>query len=443
MLSMNIPIIPGAAPSKDRGNVAARMVQSGRVLSQVRTEVRAPKRSRLALLASVALTAAAALPGASRANEDAVRIGVLMGFTGAIESLTPDMAASAELAFAEVSASGLFLGGRTIEPVRGDSTCTDSAAARVAAERLVAAEQVAAILGADCSGVTAAVVANVAVPNGVVSLSPSATSPALSELEDEGLFFRVAPSDARQGEVLAELVLNRGILAIAVTYSNTDYGKGLSEAFSKAYVKGGGTVLANVAHEDGKADYSADVATLAASGAEHLVVIGYVDQGGSQIIRAALDTGAFNRFVLSDGMIGDSLMAAFGDEIAGSFGTTPGAEGPNTSRFEEMSRAAGIAGNGPYRAESYDSAAILSLAIQAAGSADRSAIAGKILEVANAPGVPIGPGEIAEGLRILAEGGDVDYVGASNVEMTEIGDSNGTYREVEVQSSAFQTIAIW
>jgi branched-chain amino acid transport system substrate-binding protein len=233
--------------------------------------VRVSGRSKPALLVSAAL---AASPGAASANDDAVRIGVLMGFTGAIESLTPDLAASAELAFAEASASGLFLGGRSIEPVRADSTCTDAAAAMAAAERLVAAERVAAILGADCSGATAAVVASVAAPNGVVSLSPSATSPALSELDDGGLFFRMAPSDARQGEILAELVLNRGLHAIAVTYSNTDYGKGLADSFSKAYVKNGGTVLANVAHEDGKADYSADVATLAATGADRLMVIG-------------------------------------------------------------------------------------------------------------------------------------------------------------------------
>ena len=62
-----------------------------------------------------------------------------------------------------------------------------------------------ALMGADCSGVTGAVATNVAVPNGVVMISPSATSPGLTDLEDKGLFFRTAPSDARGGQVLADI----------------------------------------------------------------------------------------------------------------------------------------------------------------------------------------------------------------------------------------------
>jgi len=64
--------------------------------------------------------------------------------------------------------------------VRADSTCIDSAAATAAAERLITDDGIVAIMGADCSGVTGAVLSNVAVPNGVPMVSPSATSPALS-----------------------------------------------------------------------------------------------------------------------------------------------------------------------------------------------------------------------------------------------------------------------
>ena len=156
------------------------------------------------------LVIAALIMVASAAHAE-LKIGVLMGFTGPIESLTPNMAASAELAMKEASESGKFLGGKKIVPVRADSTCVDAAAATAAAERLITSEGVAAIMGADCSGVTIAVVNNVAVPNGVVMVSPSATSPALSTIKDKGYFFRTAPSDARQGEVLAQVAKARGI----------------------------------------------------------------------------------------------------------------------------------------------------------------------------------------------------------------------------------------
>ena len=87
------------------------------------------------------------------------------------------MAAAAEMAMAEATTSGLLLDGSTVTSVRGDSTCVDSAAATAAAERLVTADGVKGIIGGDCSGVTGAVLQNVARPNGIVMISPSATSP--------------------------------------------------------------------------------------------------------------------------------------------------------------------------------------------------------------------------------------------------------------------------
>ena len=141
---------------------------------------------------------------------DNVKIGIILGFTGPIESLAPVMAKSAEMAIDEVNKSGNFTHGK-INTVRADSTCVDAAAAQAAAERLITAEKVNAIMGADCSGVTTAVLKNVAMPNGIVMISPSATSPALSTEPDNGLFFRTAPSDARQGEVIADLLMEKGL----------------------------------------------------------------------------------------------------------------------------------------------------------------------------------------------------------------------------------------
>ena len=148
---------------------------------------------------------------ASSAFADDVKIGILLGFTGPIESLTPDMASGAELAIKEASDSGAFMSGSKILSVRGDSTCVDAAAATATAERLITSDGVSAIMGADCSGVTTAVLQNVATAKGVVMISPSATSPALSTIEDNGLFFRTSPSDARQGQVLAQILREKNI----------------------------------------------------------------------------------------------------------------------------------------------------------------------------------------------------------------------------------------
>ena len=400
--------------------------------------------SRRRWVACVAAAAALCLGLApdARADGHEVKVGVILGFTGPIESLTPPMAASAELALKEASDSGAFLGGVAIVPVRGDSTCIDAAAATAAAERLVTAEGVAAIMGADCSGVTTAITNNVSVPNGVVTISPSATSPALTTIEDNGFFFRTAPSDARQGQVLADILIGRGIDSVAVTYTNNDYGKGLDSSFGDAFTALGGTVEISAAHEDGKGDYSAEVGALSASGAEHLVVFGYVDQGGKGIIQTAVDTGAFENFAVADGMIGDTLIEAIGDALDGTIGTLPGSATQGAAMFIELAAANGVEGDGPFRGQSYDAAALIVLAMQAAGSADRSAIQAQVMAVANAPGEKILPGELARGLQILADGGEVDYEGATGVEFTEVGEVPGTYQEMEVEGGAFVTKAL-
>lgn len=355
-----------------------------------------------------------------------VKLGVLLGYTGPIESLTPAMAASAELAMKEVSDSNLLLGGTKVQPVRADSTCTDAAAARAAAERLITSERVNAIVGADCSGVTTAVIQNVAVPRGVLMISPSATSPALTTVQDNGLFFRTAPSDARQGEIIAQMLREQGIRSAALTFTNNDYGRGLANSISTNFRNQGGRITLSAAHEDGKGDYSAEVAALAAAGGDILIVAGYLDQGGRGIIRSALDSGAFSRFFLPDGMIGDSLPQAIGPRLNGTTGIKPGSNSPGGQRFETIAKAANI-NVGPYTQQSYDAAALILLAMQSAKSTDAAKFKDKVMEVANGPGEKIYAGELAKGLRILAAGGKIDYEGASAVKLIEPGESAGSY----------------
>jgi branched-chain amino acid transport system substrate-binding protein len=388
------------------------------------------------------LLAAASVLALTAAAQAEVKMGVLLGFTGPIESLTPDMAASAELAMKEASDSGKFLGGDTVVPVRADSSCTDSAVATAAAERLVTSDNVASIMGADCSGVTAAVVNNVAVANGIVSISPSATSAGLTDIKDNGLFFRISPSDARQSEVLAGIAMEQGIKSVAVTYTNNDYGKGFADAFQAAFEKMGGEVTISAAHEDGKGDYSAEVGALASAGGDALVILGYVDQGGRGILQGTLDTGAFETFMLGDGMYGESLLDVAGLDAAKVIATAPGSDSDSSKVYRKMATDAGITGDGPYHGESYDAAALMILAMQKAGSADRSTIAGNVMDVANAPGEQIGPGELDKALELVAAGTDIDYQGATGVEFNEIGEALGSYKEYTIEDGAWKTVGI-
>ena len=395
------------------------------------------KKLLLASVATLTLGTGAAFAAAHSAD---VKIGVILGFTGPIESLTGPMADAAELAMKEVNDSGKWLDGKTLVSVRADSTCVDSAAATAAAERLVTSDGIAAIMGADCSGVTGAILANVAVPNGIAMVSPSATSPGLSTAEDNGLFFRTSPSDARQGAVLAEILKSKGITSVAVTYTNNDYGKGLSDSFISNFELNGGTITLSAPHEDGKADYSAEIGALASAGGDVLAVLGYADQGGKGMIQAALDSGGFDTFMMGDGMFSDSLMQALGSQMSGSFGAVPWSEGEGADAFIELTTAAGVNGDSSFTRESYDAMALIAMAMMKGGEATSAAVAANLLDVANAPGDPILPGELGKAMEILAGGGDVDYVGATNVELIGPGEAAGTYREYTVENGDYSTV---
>ncbi|KPD11233.1 ABC transporter substrate-binding protein [Phaeobacter sp. 11ANDIMAR09] len=386
--------------------------------------------------AALALTAGTSYAGG---HGKEVKLGVLFGFTGPIESLAPAMASGAELAMEEVTKSGMLLDSATVTPVRADTGCIDNGLAVANGEKLVA-EGVNGIVGGDCSGVTGAILQNVAIPNGMVMISPSATSPGLSSMEDNGLFFRTAPSDAREGQVMAEILKERGIKSIALTYTNNDFGKGLADAIQTSFEAQGGEVTIVAAHEDGKGDYSAEVASLASAGGDLLVVAGYLDQGGLGIIQSSLDSGAFDTFGLPGGMIGDSLPTNVGPDLNGSYGQIAGSDSAGAEIYANQAKDLGFDGTSAYSAESYDAAALIMLAMQAANSKDPADYGAKIMDVANAPGEEINPGELGKALELIKAGKDINYQGATGVELIGPGESAGSYREIEVQDGKNVTV---
>ena len=390
-------------------------------------------------------SAACALAAGSASAED-VKLGVLLGFTGPIETIAPNMALAAEMAVAEINASGKAANGWSFSVERADSTCIDAAAATAAAERLVTSTGVKGIIGADCSGVTRAVLSNIAIPNGVVMVSPSATSPALSDDPDEGLFFRTVPSDAREGVIMADILAERGVKSIALSYSNSDYGKGQADAIAAAAEAKGITVTINASHDDGKADYSAEVAALAAAGGDILVVAGYVDQGGRGVIQAAVDTGAFSLFGLPGGMFGESLTQSIGSALDGSYGQHPSSDASGYQTYLDAAKAyeTSFDGSTNFAPNSYDAVAVMVLAMQAAGSTDPKVYKDKIAEVANGPadgsGEVINPGELGKALELIAAGKPVNYEGATGVTFLENGDVTGRYREYEIKDGVWETV---
>ncbi len=389
------------------------------------------------VLVSAVAASALALSGMAQAE---VKIGFLGGFTGGIESLTPPIFDGANLAVEQINAQGGLLDGQDIVMPTGDTTCSDASAASNAADRMVNTEQVTAIVGALCTGATVAAANNAAIPGGVTMVSPASTAPAVTELDDNDLVFRTVPSDAFQGEMLAKLLLEKGLEEVAVTYVNNDYGRGLSEAFVTAFENGGGTVLDDLAHEDNRADYRSELGSLAATGAETLVVLAYADTSGQTVVRQAYESGMFTQYVGGDGMVGDSLVEAIGaDVLDGMIATRPGSpELPGTDMFHQQAEEAGIDPSAVFAAQAYDATFLLGLAIEQNGSADREGLNEALRSVASAPGEVVLPGEWEKAKELIAAGTEIDYEGASGTqEFDASGDVPGVVQEMRVEDGTF------
>jgi branched-chain amino acid transport system substrate-binding protein len=380
---------------------------------------------------------------AAPAMAEDVTLGFIGGFTGPIEQLTPPIFAGAELAAKNVNDQGGILGGK-LSFISADGAC-DATQGGVASDKLVNTDKVTAIVGALCSGESTGAFNGSPKAAGVVMVSPASTSPALSTIEDNDQFFRVVPSDAFQGQELAKVLLEKGIKDIAVTFVNNDYGNGFATALSDAFTAGGGKVAASVSHEDGKADYRAELGQLAGSGSQNLVILAYESGSGQVILRQAVESGDFTLFVGGDGMVGNKLLTGIDPAaVQGMIATRAGAPaGAATDAFAKVTE--GVEGirddkgaYGTYVPQGYDAAFLLALAIEKNGNAGREGLNAALRDVASAPGEKIYPGEWSKALELIKAGTDIDYEGAGgSLDFDANGDVDGIFFLLEVDAGQF------
>lgn len=386
------------------------------------------------------LVAVAAVLAAAPAMAADVKVGILGDITGPIESLAPPIVAAAKLAFDGVNANGGILNGDKLVVVTGDSAC-DPSVAGPAADKLVNTEQVVGIVGAFCTGATIGAATAAGIPGGVLMISPSATAPALTTLDDKDLVFRTAPSDAFQGVKLADLLIQKGIKSVAMTYVNNDYGKGLADVFRANFTKEGGKISADVSHEDGKADYRAELGQLAAGGDKNLVIIAYASGSAHTILQQAVEAGDFSTYIGVDGVIGDELLKGIDPAAVNGklFATRAGAYvGPSADAFKKLATDGKIDPQATYAPQAYDAAFLLALAIEKNGKGDRAGLSTALRAVASGKGEAIMPGEWKKAVDLIKAGKDIHYEGASGkLTFDKAGDVDGIIVEVQVKDGKF------
>ena len=339
-------------------------------------------------------------------GDGVLRIGSLLPQTGDLAFLGPPEFAGVDLAIQDINAAGGVLGAdvEEFDADSGDGT-PDIAGAEV--DKLFN-NKVDAIIGAAASGVSVSVIDKIT-GAGVVHFSPANTAAGFDTYDDNGLYFRTAPSDRLQGQVLANLAVEDGFSNVAIMARQDFYGEGLAEQVQATLEEKGATVSEFVLYAADAQNYTAEINKVAASKPDAIVLIAFEET--TKIIPQLIAKGVGPQDVqlyFVDGNLADYSEQNF--DLAGVKGTLPVAAEEDPEFRERLLEVDPKLKDFSYSTQSYDAAVIIALAAIAAGDDDGTAVGAEIINVTK-EGTKCSTFEECKGL--LEDGEDIDYEGAS------------------------------
>jgi ABC-type branched-subunit amino acid transport system substrate-binding protein len=348
----------------------------------------------------------------------ALKIGTILPQSGGLAFLGPPEEAGVKLAVQDINDAKL---GIDIEAILRDSGDTTTDTATVSVTDLLS-QKVSGIIGAASSGVSKTVIDQIT-GAGVIQFSPANTSADFTGYADNDLYWRTAPSDVLQGEVLGTQIAEDGISTLGLIVLNDSYGTGLAETVTNVFEDAGGKVVAKALFNEGDSNFAAQISEVTAANPDAIALITF-DQG--KVITPALVGTGFpgDKLYFVDGNLADYSADFAPGLIDGSKGTQPGLDVAKLGDFTDR-----LLGIDPtlmdynYAAESYDAVVLIALAAYAANATDGVTIAKYLQQVSGGSGKGEKVTDFASAVALLKDGKQIDYDGYSGpVTFDEHGD---------------------
>ncbi len=323
-------------------------------------------------LSLIAVAGLLLLAGCSKGS-GTIKIGVAGAHSGDLASYGIPSVHAAELVVEMYNANG-GVAGKKVELVVEDDQCKPEIATNTAS-KLVGAE-VKAVMGHICSGATKAAL-GIYKDSNLVTISPSATNPPLTQSGDYPNFFRtIAPDDAQAKLAVDFIIKTLNLKKIAVLHDKGDYGKGFAELCKTAAEEGGIEVVLFEGINPGAPDYSAVVNKIGNSGAEGVVWGGYHPEA-SKLVQQMKDKGMAIPFVSDDGVKDDTFIEVAGKYAEGVYATGPidTSSNPMSIKAIEDHKAKYGEEPGAFFLNAYAATIAILNAIDKAGKTDYEAIA--------------------------------------------------------------------
>lgn len=300
---------------------------------------------------------------------DSIKIGVAGAHSGDLASYGLPTVKAAELVVKEVNDQGGVLG-RKVELLREDDACKPELATNTAT-RLIA-QRVDAIIGHICSGPTKAALGIYNAAR-LVAISPSATTPDLTQSGNYPNFFRTIAADDSQAKTQVDFVLNKlGSSKIAVIHDKQDYGKGLAE-YAKRFIEESGKakVVLFEGVTAGAVDYSAIVQKIKRFEADTVIFGGYHPEA-SKIVAQLHKKRMKIPFVSGDGIKADTFIKIAGVNAEGVYASGQADTSKNMMMIKARSDHKKMYGEDPgnFFENAYAATQALLNAIEKAGSTD-------------------------------------------------------------------------
>lgn len=348
-------------------------------------------------------------PQCEGTGDGTLNFGGLLPQTGDLSFLGPPEEAGAQLAVSDINEAGGVLG-QDVVFTPGDSGDADPDVANPTVDaHLNAGADV--IIGAAASGISLNVIDKITGAC-VIHFSPANTSPQFTDYDDDDMYFRTAPSDILQGQVLADLMIEDGVATAAILARQDSYGEGLLQYTQIPFEDQGGEVVLDQVYDPEASSFEAEVDAVISEDADALVMIGFDESG--RILSSLFESGFTpdqKQIYLVDGNIGNALGDDFSEPgtLVGVKGTLPSAELTDEFRGRLLEVDPNLI-DYSYSAETYDAIVISALAAIIADSDEPAAVAREINGVTR-------EGEkcetFADCVALIEGGDDIDYDGPS------------------------------
>jgi branched-chain amino acid transport system substrate-binding protein len=373
------------------------------------------KTNKIIVTTTALLVASVALAGCHEpaGTDEQLRIGSILPLTGDLGPFGPSAQQAVDLAVAHVNAAG-GVNGQDVIHIGRDSQSRGEAAFS-AATNLLEVERVHAVVGAMGSTVSLNIIDRF-IDAQIPMISPSNTAPTFTDYEHHGWYFRTVPTDAVQGMVMANMLMDEGMETVSIIALNNDYGVGFGGTTRDHFESLGGTVAAYVLYDPEGADFSADVDQAMNPGPEAVVLIGYPDTG-RVILEDAFAKGHLDDipWFFGEGMKSQSFVTEFNTEVGegalnGVLGTSP--EEMTDDGFLQDFEAATGGEPALFSDRTYDAAVLVMLGAEHCSCTGGQALLDSMRAVNNSPGEEV-TYDVARALDLIRDGQDIVWTGAA------------------------------